>query len=48
LIEAVELGATAHFKVEGEWNNDLMKQVQPPGPIPVGKSSAAETVVQTR
>ena len=48
LIEAVELGATAHFKVEGEWNNDLMKQVQPPGPIPAGKSSAAETVVQTR
>ena len=34
LIEAVELGATAHFKVEGEWNNDLMEQVSPPGPIP--------------
>lgn len=33
LIEAVELGATAHFKVEGEWNNDLMKQIQPPQPI---------------
>ena len=42
LIEAVELGASAHFKVEGEWNNDLMKQVQPPGPIPPGKSSAAD------
>jgi nitrite reductase (NO-forming) len=33
LIEAVELGATAHFKVEGEWNDDLMKQVKPPEPI---------------
>lgn len=33
LIEAVELGATAHFKVEGEWNDDLMTQVQPPTPI---------------
>ena len=34
LIEAVELGATAHFKVEGQWNDDLMKQVSPPQPIP--------------
>ena len=33
LIEAVELGATAHFTVEGEWNDDLMKQVAPPAPI---------------
>jgi len=33
LIEAVELGATAHFKVEGEWNDDLMKQVAAPAPI---------------
>jgi nitrite reductase (NO-forming) len=33
LIEAVELGATAHFKVEGEWVDDLMTQVQPPSPI---------------
>jgi nitrite reductase (NO-forming) len=30
LIEAVELGATAHFKVEGTWNDDLMKQVEAP------------------
>ena len=30
LIEAVLLGATAHFKVEGEWNNDLMTQVKSP------------------
>jgi nitrite reductase (NO-forming) len=34
LIEAVELGATAHFTVEGEWNDDLMKQVDAPRPIP--------------
>jgi len=48
LIEAAELGATAHIKVDGEWNNDLMKQVVPPGPIPVGKSSAAKATVLTR
>lgn len=34
LIEAVELGATAHFMVEGEWDADLMTQVAAPGPIP--------------
>jgi nitrite reductase (NO-forming) len=34
LIEAVELGATAHFVVEGDWNDDLMTQVEAPGPIP--------------
>lgn len=33
LIEAVELGATAHFLVEGDWDDDLMKQVKAPGPI---------------
>lgn len=33
LIEAVELGAAAHFKVDGVWNNDLMRQVSPPSPI---------------
>jgi len=35
LIEAVELGATAHFVVEGEWNDDLMKQIIAPRPIAV-------------
>ncbi|MFX0545358.1 copper-containing nitrite reductase [Roseovarius sp. S1116L3] len=30
LIEAALLGATAHFVVEGEWNNDLMEQVAAP------------------
>jgi nitrite reductase (NO-forming) len=35
LIEAAMLGATAHFKVDGIWNDDLMKQVSAPGPIPV-------------
>ncbi len=34
LIEAAELGATAHFKVEGKWNDDLMKQVKAPADIP--------------
>ena len=44
LIEAVELGATAHFKVEGTWNDDLMKQVSPPGPIGGGaRTGALET-----
>ena len=33
LIEAVMLGAAAHVSVEGEWNNDLMEQVQKPGTI---------------
>jgi nitrite reductase (NO-forming) len=33
LIEAVELGATAHFKVEGKWNDALMMQVSGPRPI---------------
>lgn len=33
LIEAVELGATAHIKVEGKWNDDLMTQVKAPQPI---------------
>ncbi|MBP1807412.1 copper-containing nitrite reductase [Rubellimicrobium aerolatum] len=32
LIEAVNLGATAHVKVEGDWNNDLMEQVTAPTP----------------
>ncbi len=33
LIEAAELGATAHVTVEGEWDDDLMSQVSAPGPI---------------
>ena len=33
LIEAVELGATAHFKIGGDWNDDLMTLVQGPTPI---------------
>lgn len=32
LIEASLLGATAHFVVEGAWNNDLMEQVVAPRP----------------
>jgi nitrite reductase (NO-forming) len=30
LIEAFELGAAAHFKVTGEWNDDLMTSVLAP------------------
>jgi nitrite reductase (NO-forming) len=50
LIEAVELGATAHIKVEGKWNEDLMKQISPAGPIPPQKIGAADeaTSVVTR
>jgi len=33
MTEGVELGASAHFKVEGPWNNDLMAQVRAPEPI---------------
>jgi len=33
LIEAVELGATAHFKVDGKWDDDLMTQVKAPAEI---------------
>jgi nitrite reductase (NO-forming) len=33
LIEAFLLGAVAHVKVKGEWNNDLMEQVSPPSQI---------------
>ena len=33
LIEAFILGAKAEVKVEGKWNNDLMKQVMEPTPI---------------
>ena len=33
LIEAVMKGAVAHFKVEGTWDDDLMKQVSKPSPI---------------
>ncbi|HVV43094.1 MAG TPA: copper-containing nitrite reductase [Nitrobacter sp.] len=40
LIEAVELGATAHIKVDGKWNDDLMKSISPPGPIPPAKLGA--------
>jgi nitrite reductase (NO-forming) len=33
MTEGVELGASAHFKVQGPWNNDLMAQVRAPEPI---------------
>jgi nitrite reductase (NO-forming) len=43
LIEAVELGATAHIMVEGTWNDDLMTQVKPPQPIPPKVHGSLET-----
>jgi nitrite reductase (NO-forming) len=33
LIEAFELGAAAHFKVTGDWNDDLMTSLSAPGAI---------------
>lgn len=39
LIEAADLGATAHFKVEGKWNDDLMKQIKAPEEIPPAESN---------
>jgi hypothetical protein len=27
------VGAAAHVKVEGEWNNDLLEQIKKSGPI---------------
>ncbi|MDJ1157527.1 copper-containing nitrite reductase [Chelatococcus sp. SYSU_G07232] len=47
LIEAFELGATAHFKVDGTWNDDLMKQVSPPGPIGPTKTGAVSPLKPT-
>lgn len=34
MIEALELGAFAHIKVDGKWNDDLMMQVRAPEAIP--------------
>ena len=33
LIEAFILGAAVHVNVEESWDDDLMKQLRPPGPI---------------
>jgi nitrite reductase (NO-forming) len=33
MTEAIQLGATAIFKVDGAWDHDLMTQVRAPGPI---------------
>jgi nitrite reductase (NO-forming) len=30
LIEAVMLGAVAHFKVSGDWDNQLFQQISAP------------------
>jgi nitrite reductase (NO-forming) len=47
LIEAVELGAVAHFTVEGTWDDDLMTQVKPPGAIPPKVQRAALPTMPT-
>ena len=41
LIEAFNLGAAGHVRVDGEWNNDLMEQVKAPGPMSGSESAAA-------
>jgi nitrite reductase (NO-forming) len=41
LIEAVNLGATAHILVEGDWNNDLMEQVVAPTAYDANMEGAA-------
>jgi nitrite reductase (NO-forming) len=33
LIEAISMGAAAHVKVDGDWDDNLMKQVSAPSPI---------------
>jgi len=43
LIEAANLGATAHFKVEGNWDDDLMTQVKAPAEIPPRTQGALQT-----
>jgi nitrite reductase (NO-forming) len=47
LIEAFELGAAAHFTVEGKWNDDLMKQIKAPGPITGAAAGARPAAKKT-
>jgi nitrite reductase (NO-forming) len=42
MIEALELGAFAHIKVEGTWNNDLMTLVKAPAPIRAAQRAASK------
>jgi len=46
LIEGVELGAAAHFKVDGKWNDDLMSQIKAPHPIPPKVEGALDTGIK--
>ena len=46
LIEGVELGAAAHFKVDGKWNDDLMSQIKAPHPIPPRVEGALQTGIR--
>jgi nitrite reductase (NO-forming) len=43
MTEAIQLGATAIFKVDGAWDHDLMMQVRAPGPIEVTTTAQART-----
>jgi nitrite reductase (NO-forming) len=43
MTEAIQLGATAIFKVDGAWDNDLMTQVCPPEPIEAATTAQART-----
>jgi len=38
MVEAFELGATAHFRVEGAWSDDLMTRIKAPEAIPAKAS----------
>jgi nitrite reductase (NO-forming) len=40
MIEALELGAFAHIKVEGTWDNNLMTLVKAPAPIMAAQRKA--------
>jgi nitrite reductase (NO-forming) len=42
MIEALELGAFAHIKVDGTWDNDLMALVKAPAPIRAAQRAASK------
>jgi nitrite reductase (NO-forming) len=47
MTEALELGAFAHIKVEGKWDNNLMTQVKAPAPIMAAPAAAALEAAKT-
>jgi nitrite reductase (NO-forming) len=42
MTEALELGAFAHIKVEGKWDNNLMSQVKAPAPMMAAQRKAGQ------